>query len=221
MGENYKIEGNIDFNSELLKAICDESDEETDEPMCLITYQKLTEHHIKLSCNHSFNYEPLYLDIVRQKNPKYNRMENKRLLPNSFRCPYCRHVHNQLIPFIKCSDNIKEIHGVNSPERWTMKLFKCEYVFKSGKRKGVRCNKGTNCKYCNQHDKLIKKKAEKQMKNEVVGNVSSCSAILVSGKRKGQLCGCEKLYMNSGLCKRHFNKNTTTNGTTTNGLILV
>ena len=57
MGENYKIEGNIDFNSELLKAICDESDEETDEPMCLITYQKLTEHHIKLSCNHSFCVE--------------------------------------------------------------------------------------------------------------------------------------------------------------------
>ena len=206
MDENYKIEGGIDFNSELLKAICDESDEETDEPRCLITYLKLTKDHIKLSCNHSFNYEPLYLDIIRQKNPKFNRMEHMRLTPNSFRCPYCRYVHNKLIPFKKCNDSIKQIHGVNYPEHWTMKLYKCQYKFKSGKRKGLECCKGTNEKYCKQHDTILKKKAEKEMQNEVVGNFPSCCAVLISGKRKGQVCGCKKIYTNSGLCKRHFDK---------------
>ena len=211
MDENYKIEDNIDFNSELLKAICDESDEETDEPTCLITYQKLTKEHIKLPCNHSFNYEPLYLDIIRQKNPRYNRLENKRLTPSSFRCPYCRYVHNKLIPFIKCSERIEKIHGVNYPERWTMKLHKCAYIFKSGKRKGMACGKGTNDKYCNQHLVVIKKKVEKEMKNEII-NLPTCNAILISGKRKGEMCGCKKLYMNSGLCKRHYTKNSSTSG---------
>ncbi len=63
---NYKLEGDSNFNDLLMEAICDEKDENAN-VTCLISNVPLEEYHIKLDCNHGFNYTPLFKEIVRQK----------------------------------------------------------------------------------------------------------------------------------------------------------
>lgn len=62
---------------------------------CLISHEPLTKDFIKLLCNHSFNYIPLMKDLFgetkkRSKNACY-----------SLRCPYCRTVQLESLPYIK------------------------------------------------------------------------------------------------------------------------
>lgn len=207
METNYKIENNFNFNNELLKAICEDSSDDEDEAKCLITNQPLKKYNIKLSCGHSFNYEPLYTDIIRQKSPGYMRKEEHRIAHYQFRCPYCRTIIKKLIPYVDDIPSVIEITGVNYPAKYTFFLNTCKYIFKSGKRKGEPCRKGCNNKYCKHHQKICDKK---NYTNTISGNViiqsenTGCSQILVSGKRKGQPCGCGKLFNNSPVCKRHY-----------------
>ena len=113
---SYKIESNINFYSELYKSLDKEdADEDTDigEKKCLITNQPLTEKYIKLYCGHTFNYLPLFNDIVAHKK-KFNHMElsTKILSAKQLRCPYCRNVQNELLPYY-ADLGIKQVHGVN------------------------------------------------------------------------------------------------------------
>jgi len=118
----YNIENNIDFYKELYNSL-DETNEPLentskkkevlDDDVCLISNQPLKEKFVELKCGHKFNYDPLYKDIFNFKK-KFNFMESMKtkLQQNQLRCPYCRNVQNELLPYYECFGYPKE-HGVN------------------------------------------------------------------------------------------------------------
>jgi hypothetical protein len=68
----YNIEGDIDFYSEL--SADTESSVQSDN-ICLITHEQLLDNHVKMTCGHTFNYIPLYNDVLNHKT-KFNNMES-------------------------------------------------------------------------------------------------------------------------------------------------
>ena len=197
----YVVEDNFDFFKEL-SLDQNENKEETNQEICLLNKEPLDENKVTLSCNHSFNYIPLYNEICKQK--IFNSLEVTKLKINQIKCPYCREVSNELLPHVKINNSIKYIFGVNSPVQMCMIINKCSYTFKSGKNKGVCCGKSAiyfeNNYYCTQH----KQYASKQKLNKDNSNKSEmrCNAILKTGKNKGSQCKC-KAIENSEYCKRH------------------
>lgn len=163
---------------------------EPDEKQCLITSTPLIENHITLPCNHSFNYIPLYKEVINQKTCKKNyNLDVTRLSLNQIKCPYCRTKHDNLLPYVKLDDVFK-IRGVNYPISYTMNLSTCKYILKSGKNKGKPCSKYCNSEYCTRHAAIIEK------------SLSGCKHILLRGKNKGSKCG--KKVKEDGLCSTHF-----------------
>ena len=74
--QKYNIEDNIDFYSELNKLLNEEkSINKEEENICLISNEKLTTNFVKLNCGHCFNYIPLYIDLVNQKQ-KFNQKKH-------------------------------------------------------------------------------------------------------------------------------------------------
>jgi len=120
----YIIEDNFDFYKELKNSLevnvnydgsekveCINSYEEID--TCLISNSKLEDYWVELSCGHKFNYGPLFKDILNYKR-KFNNMEQTRfkLKMNEIRCPYCRKIQQELLPYYKELNFPKE-HGIN------------------------------------------------------------------------------------------------------------
>ena len=104
------------FYTELYKLLDYDSDNESDTNKCLISGETLVDKFIKLPCNHSFNYIPLYNDIKNHKT-KFNHMEasSSKLLTHEIRCPYCRNIHTMLLPHYE-DMGVAKIHGVNCVE---------------------------------------------------------------------------------------------------------
>lgn len=110
----YNIENNIDFYKELYSSLNEDKEIElSDCDLCLITNLPLKDKFVKLKCGHKFNYEPLYKDIFNHKK-KYSNMEQSRNKPkiNQLRCPYCRNIQNELLPYYEDLDYPK-VSGVN------------------------------------------------------------------------------------------------------------
>ena len=109
----YKIEGGIDFFTELYKSLDKEDNESDEENLCLITNLPLVEKYFKMNCGHKFNYLPLFLDIKNHKQ-KFNGMEgsSSRLNKNEIRCPYCRKKNNGVLPYYE-ELGLPKIEGVN------------------------------------------------------------------------------------------------------------
>jgi len=105
------------------------------ENYCLITKEKLHPNHITLSCNHKFNYIPIYKEISYQKNKNNTSFEITKLLQSEIKCPYCRRITNMLIPYIPYP-SVKQIKYVNSPEELCMPATKCQHVF----RRTLKCD---------------------------------------------------------------------------------
>jgi hypothetical protein len=135
--KNYKIEGNIDFFSELYNSLdIEENQQKTldDDNLCLISGTPLTEHFVKMNCGHKFNYIPLYNDIKNHKQ-KFNNMEGNasQLKHDEIRCPYCRNKQKDLLQYIE-DLGLPKIHGVNfnDPNRksvcTTSHYQKCEFL---------------------------------------------------------------------------------------------
>lgn len=146
---NYLIENNLNWK-DLLNNI---DDIEDNNKYCLISGLELTDGHITLPCNHSFNYFSIYNEIINQKQKRSN-LETQKLKFNQIKCPYCRTIYNNLIPYYK-SPNINKIAGINSPEKSCFKLNNCEYLYNYGKKKGSLCAKcafpSKNGFFCNKH----------------------------------------------------------------------
>lgn len=132
----YNIENNIDFYKELYtslnndkletnihldvdvdnsfnnKVVNIDTDYENND-FCLITHLPLTERFVELNCGHKFNYEPLYKDIFNHKK-KFNYLEQikTKLKHNQIRCPYCRNIQDELLPYYDDYPYPKE-HGIN------------------------------------------------------------------------------------------------------------
>jgi len=155
---NYVIQDGLNFY-ELLKC----KDDNNTDSICLVSHLPLVEPIITLSCNHAFNYIPLYNEITVQKRRGNSVYQDKtHLTINQIKCPYCRKVHNHLLPYIPSTEVIERV-GVNSPAKYRMHLWDCSWIFKSGKRKGQECsasaNKTDHGQYCNNHYNYCVKKS--------------------------------------------------------------
>jgi len=104
----YIVEDNIDFFREIKNNKNTEVDTIN---VCLITGEKLTDKSETLSCGHSFNYEPLFYDVLNHKK-KFNSMERRALRCLEIRCPYCRNIQRKLLPYYE-DLGFEKIHGVN------------------------------------------------------------------------------------------------------------
>ena len=114
---------------------------------CLICDEQLQNNYITLDCNHKFNFVELYNEVVEQKTKKI--LDNSRLKINELKCPYCRTITPELLPYLKYY-NSKLIRGVNHPADLTMKLFECEYV-KNSKICGKNACTTKYGIFCNNH----------------------------------------------------------------------
>ena len=132
---NYIIEDDIDFYKEIHE---DQSNNihtsfSKGEQVCLISNEPLTKYSITLLCGHSFNYIPLYNDLVQYK-IQYNKMKKNTntnihddLHVNEIRCPYCRKTQSVLIPYYS-GIGCKKVLGVNSYKNISGPYHsKCEY----------------------------------------------------------------------------------------------
>lgn len=163
---NYIIEGNFDFYKELYESLDDSDDNNNvSAQVCLITNTPLTKHFVELECKHTFNYVPLFKDLVNHKT-KFSSLDTHRLKVNEIRCPYCRNKQGNVLPYIEELGLPKE-HGVN----WiNMELMSTSNVvdLKLGQccwGNGTECtaihvltNGTTNLDYCYYHYKLTAKK---------------------------------------------------------------
>jgi len=199
---NAIINTTIDFNNDLMKAVC-ESDSEDEENRCLISGEPLEPEPIQLGCRHKFNYDAILNEIKMQK--KHSPLEVTRLKSYQIKCPYCRYIQSGVLPW---RENYPQLNGINWPMKKTYKAFICPSILKSGKCKGGPCGKRSIKKYCPRHLKMMKKSKDKLMAIVEVSKVaptpvettdtgatpiptshSGCLGILKRGKRKGYRCG--------------------------------
>ena len=153
---NLKVEDDVDFFAELKSALTPYNEIKTnltlDTSCCLITHDKLEDNYITLTCGHTFNYLPLYHEVVKQKNGSH--LETSYLSLNQIKCPYCREKTNKLLPYIEHPQIILK-RGVNFPAKYCMTIHTCSWVFKTGKNKGYVCGKDATVGefgiYCNKH----------------------------------------------------------------------
>ena len=204
---------NEKFNDELMNLISNDCDSDDDD-VCLIDGMELEDDYITLSCKHKFNYLSLLHEIISQKQKNY--LETQYVGSYEIKCPYCRHIHKGILPYRENLYALKK-KGINWPPSKVLKTNHCKAILKSGKRKGECCGKLCLEDYCPMHFKAIKKQKEKAEKfikcdaetlanckeeNTSVTNVILCNAIIKSGKRKGQVCGC-KCKPGKSKCGRH------------------
>ena len=126
---------------------------------CLISDELLDTNYITLECKHKFNYLELYNEIVEQKTKKL--LDNSKLKLNEIKCPYCRAITKNILPYFKYY-NTKIIKGVNHPPDLSIKLNECQYIEKNSElcRKnacttkfGVLCN--NHVKYNIKEEELL------------------------------------------------------------------
>jgi hypothetical protein len=119
----YNVENNIDFYKELYSCLNDNdtidnkdnnnNNDTENKELCLITNVPLKDNYVKLNCGHKFNYEAIFKDIFNHKK-KFNNMEQMKtkLKQNQIRCPYCRNIQDELLPYYEYLGYPKE-HGIN------------------------------------------------------------------------------------------------------------
>ena len=158
-----------DFNNQLYLMIsqidkeCDGYDNSNNEDnLCLITCKPLTENHVTLVCGHKFNYESIFSEVKKQK-LKYNHLEVTHLKKTQVKCPYCRTIQNGLLPY---KDGFEKVRWVNHPEALCLLPDKCNYIFASGKKKGMKCKKGCSGEYCNSHKNIMEKRKQKEIEKQ-------------------------------------------------------
>ena len=94
---------------------------------CLITDAPLNAFHVQLECGHKFNYEPLYQEVLRQKGRMGMHSYYEKIGTGQIKCPYCRGITNQLLPYIGNSPHpvIRRLIGVNAPANMCMPGVPC------------------------------------------------------------------------------------------------
>ena len=230
---NYIIEGNFDFYKELYESL-DDSDNNMDEQLaqvCLISNTPLTKHFVELECKHSFNYVPLFKDLVNHKT-KFSSLDTHRLKVNEIRCPYCRNKQGNVLPYIEELGLPKE-HGVNwinmdlmsTTNVVDLKLGQC--CWGNGNECGaihVLTNGSTNMDYCYYHYKLTARKMqmahklkikldakalvaqvkaeEKQKKLDAKNELNAAKALEKASKKKPIVVNTgENVVLSASLCQ--------------------
>ncbi len=154
---NYIVPEGFDFYEELNKKLSTKSSAKSQEiSTCLISGNPLNTTAITLNCGHSFNYGPLFNDLVCYKYDRpqgyYSYSDNLNLREYQLRCPYCRQIQENLLPYLPDIES-RRVKGVNYPMVYSMGNNRCSYIFKSGKNKGKTCGKKCYRSMCNQHFK--------------------------------------------------------------------
>ena len=159
-----------------------------------------------LPCGHTFDYVNLYNEI--KSKYYFYKVEYNNIGLNCIKCPYCRHVHDGVLPYHDIKD-IKRLRGINQPNNRIIKIHKCNWVYQSGKNKGLPCSCGANMyqdgSYCEKHHKIILNR-KKDSENKDL-NIMRCQAVLKSGKNKGMLCNCKVHDKGHHYCKKHRKQN--------------
>jgi hypothetical protein len=210
----YNIEGEIDFYAELNKM---DNLEDDDTNKCLITRLPLVEGFVRMECGHSFNYLPLYNELVQQQKPSIcGYAKIGRIV-----CPFCRHSQQTFLPY---NPAFKLVMGVNM---YPVKLLRQDSVQLCQETKpcsiegciltaGFTLESGDN--YCQSHKLLglsinkqkahheafLSKKTNSDMKLAKKTTTGCCTQILKTGIRKGQACACKKVVNGTTLCSRHI-----------------
>jgi hypothetical protein len=211
--QKYELEdaSHVDFFAALKNMQTHEVHDVTDST-CLITGQLLNAFHVKLPCGHQFNYVPLYQEVMRQKGRLGWHSYHEKLNMNQVKCPYCRCITNQLLPYIENNSHpiIKRLTGVNAPATICMTGTPCGHDNCSANA----FYEHSEFVYCHKHYQkalkpkpVAKQRAAKQpnamQPNAKQPNATSrCLAENQSGKNKGKQC---KLTASTGsvLCKIH------------------
>ena len=136
---NYKIEGNVDFYGSLYSSLDYDSDQDIKDnfKLCEISGQKLIANFVTLECKHTFNYDALYTEICKQKydfqsytNDVLSKTDVQKIrdkkLDYYIKCPYCRHIQFELLPFYHELPFQKK-YGVNTEDP-DYKVIKSSYV---------------------------------------------------------------------------------------------
>lgn len=156
---------NIEESRNLFTNILNENDDidtesKTNTDICLITNEALESNYIKLDCLHCFNYIAIYNEVVYQKTKRL--LDNRFLKANQIKCPYCRTITNNLLPYIKFY-GVKSINGVTCENGLQLQGSRqCSYIYK---KTMCKCNNlGCNTPFgvfCNKHIKYTIKDNEK------------------------------------------------------------
>jgi len=186
----YNIENKIDFYKELYSSLNDDKEIQLSNELCLISNLPLKEKFVQLNCGHKFNYEPLYKDLFNHKK-KYNNMEQNKnkLRLNQLRCPYCRNIQNELLPYYEDLGYPKEnginffdINSDNSYSSYTKPENQCQYQIISNDNSGnshtYQCNHfgyihsslknkyNIENKYCYSHKLAVTKSIKEDLKEK-------------------------------------------------------
>ena len=110
--KKYEVEDGLDVDffaalQQLSEEPEPEPEPESEEPACLITNEPLNAFHIMLVCGHKFNYEPLYQEVLRQKGRLGMHNYYEKIGIHQIKCPYCRTLSTQLLPYIGPHPTIK------------------------------------------------------------------------------------------------------------------
>jgi hypothetical protein len=146
---------------------------------CLISDEVLRKDHIILKCGHKFNYVPLFKEVLFQKcsmlpknvsskivtmyikntpqsnvstvmyNSSYN-LETTKVSYNEIKCPYCRTLTPQLLPYYPYPD-VSKIKYVNTPADLAIPALTCEY--NSHVDGAAKCR--TSCVYQEKYDMML------------------------------------------------------------------
>ena len=190
----YEIEDDLDFFA-ALKSMQqpDPNPEQSHENTCLITNDPLNAFHVTLVCGHKFNYEPLYQEVLRQKGRLGMHNYYERIGMHQIKCPYCRTLTNNLLPYIGVHPTIKRLTGVNAPASMCMPGVACSH---NDNACGATAFYEHDSKpYCLRHVKSASKSKS---------TTKQCSAEIRTGKNKGQQCSLIAIQSDSPpLCKKH------------------
>jgi len=146
---------NNEFFNLLKEDLINDIVEDDYDNMCLISGNRLNETKVQLLCGHSYNYIPLYKEVINQKRGIGNNLKCFQI-----KCPYCRDIQNKILP-LKELDDVNKIYGVNYPKKYCLMQNKCNIILKSGKRKGEICNRLCDEEMCTYHISYMKKKNKK------------------------------------------------------------
>lgn len=119
------VSNGAESNDDTSSSISGNNKKENGVQCCLISHDPLDKNSITLPCNHTFNFLPLYQEVL-----MHNLREPK------IKCPYCRTIHNDtVLPHVKLNKNMVYRIGVNQPVGFCIPFHSCQYIFKQKKTK--------------------------------------------------------------------------------------
>ena len=170
----------------ILNSVLDDTESDNDDTAKCLISGCLRYTRVTFPCSHSFNYVPLVNDVI-----SYFNLHGKTRL----RCPYCGTPEA-----LYYRPDIVRIYraGVNGPACECFEKHSCAV---EGCQKNATIPIPDGAFACSTHyRKLLMSKKKRTRTQPVNSVVSTCTATLKTGPRKGEACGAKTL---TGLCKRH------------------